>query len=76
LRARSLVIQLLFSRPAFLFAVRDIRPNFGEVIDAFKIEPNGALKLAAQTNISNFNNEYESTDHGGALIASRSEAQT
>jgi hypothetical protein len=42
----------------FLFAVRDNRPYFGQVINAFKIQPNGALKLTAQTNVSNFNSLY------------------
>jgi hypothetical protein len=49
----------LANNGTFLFAVRDNGQNFGQVINSFKIQPNGALKLTAQTNISNFNFSYK-----------------
>jgi 6-phosphogluconolactonase (cycloisomerase 2 family) len=42
----------------YLFAVRNNGQNFGEVINSFKIEANGALKLTAQTNLGVLNDQY------------------
>ncbi|MGA2650560.1 MAG: hypothetical protein ABSF28_08550 [Terracidiphilus sp.] len=51
----------LVNNGTYLFAVRNSGQNFGEVINSFKIEPNGALKLTAQTNIGDLNGQFPGT---------------
>jgi hypothetical protein len=51
----------LVNNGTYLFAVRDNGQNFGEVINSFRIESNGALKLTAQTNLGVLNDQYPAT---------------
>jgi hypothetical protein len=51
----------LVNNGTYLFAVRNNGQNFGEVINSFKIESNGALKLTAQTNLGGLNDQYPAT---------------
>jgi hypothetical protein len=48
----------LVNNGTYLFAVRGDEQSFGEIINSFRIEPNGALKLTAQTNLGLLNSEF------------------